>query len=234
MRFSPSDSNSSQHSSYRPYESAGEVISAGTSSRLNLANSSADNSAGNSIANVHYSHTQYGRPFAFVNFGDWRMGCFTLVLWEETLNLFRQNRVELERYIGRWVSVTGVISKYRNRPQMVVTMPSEIELLSTESEAKTRLTRPDHLHPTPAYLVSSDRWVSNPPSVTPPLVRPTSSDAVAARTSLDRNRKLNDLYKNYPMASNRPMAGGSAPMSATHPPPKKGRSLFNRIRDFFR
>lgn len=104
---------------------------------------------------------KYGRRFAFLNFGDWREGCFQLVVWSDVYTMFEQQGKSLADYEGRWVSITGLMASYDTgkrprHPQMVVELPSAIEVIS-EQEARRRL-RPS---PTP-----------NPPVPGPPPPRP--------------------------------------------------------------
>jgi hypothetical protein len=97
------------------------------------------------ITDYKLGMTKYDKPYAFLNFGDWRTGCFTLVIWSEGLQLFEAQQKSPADYTGKWVSVTGLLTKYSpgwslERPQIVVEMPSEIEILAGgEAEAKERL-----------------------------------------------------------------------------------------------
>lgn len=87
------------------------------------------------IAEVKLLLTRHGKPMAFVNFADWRTGCFAVVLWSEALDLFVAQGIFLDELEGEWVKVTGFVDIYRSgdwpaRPQMVVEMPAEIEVLA--------------------------------------------------------------------------------------------------------
>lgn len=100
------------------------------------------------ITAVHKARTRYGQPYAFLNFGDWRSGCFTLVLWSEALELFNRLGVDVDKFKDRWVRVNGLITVYRptgrgrawrpEQPQLVIEMPSQIAEI-TLSEAKDLL-----------------------------------------------------------------------------------------------
>ena len=89
--------------------------------------------------------TQQGKPFAFLNFGDWRRGDFRLVIWSEGLQTFTAKGKDLRQYAGKWVSVTGLLSEYQKgsypkSPQFIIETPAEIEILTGgEAEAKQRL-----------------------------------------------------------------------------------------------
>jgi len=94
------------------------------------------------ITDVSQGLTRYNQPYVFINFGDWRRNCFTLVVWSQVLDLFDNANVIPSRYIGKWVSVTGIVSSYKNRPQMEIEMPSQIEVLSGKQQALTRIKEP--------------------------------------------------------------------------------------------
>jgi serine/threonine protein kinase len=89
--------------------------------------------------------TRTGAPYVFLNFGDWRQSCLSLVIWSETLNLFSQQGADPTTLDGRWVSVTGLVTSYLpwnrpEQPQIVIDIPSMIESLrGGEVEAKSRL-----------------------------------------------------------------------------------------------
>jgi hypothetical protein len=96
---------------------------------------------------THYRRrrTSNDLPYLFLNFGDWQAGCLTLVLWHETLQLFEAQRKNPVNYKNKWISVTGLLVEYPargkiKRPQIIIEMPSEIEILyGDEAEAKQRL-----------------------------------------------------------------------------------------------
>jgi serine/threonine protein kinase len=92
-----------------------------------------------------YNPNHTGRPFAFLNFGNRHQGDLTLVMWSDTLQLFNQQKKNIAQYQYQWVSVTGLIDQYKKdaytpaRPQIVISSPSEIEILKSAEEAKARL-----------------------------------------------------------------------------------------------
>jgi len=86
-----------------------------------------------------------GKPYAFLSFGNWQLGSFRFIIWSEGLDAFQRQNRDLRSYQGKWVSVTGLLDEYRSsngrhHPQMVIETPSEIEVLSSEEEARNRLT----------------------------------------------------------------------------------------------
>jgi len=90
------------------------------------------------IIGMHEDVTRYGQPYAFINFGDWRRD-FYLVAWSGALGLFVTEGLKISSYKGKWISITGILSSYKNRPQIEVEMPSQIEVLSGAQEATNRI-----------------------------------------------------------------------------------------------
>ncbi len=89
--------------------------------------------------------TKYGKPYVFVNFGDWRSDCFKLTIWSEGLDSFAVK--PSDSWIGRWVSVVGLVDEpyYSDRydtTQVSITIldSSQLRFIS-EEEAQYRLGR---------------------------------------------------------------------------------------------
>lgn len=78
-------------------------------------------------------------PYVFLNFGKWPNQTFTVVFWSDALSLFEQVGIDPQSYKGNWVSVTGIIETYDWKSQIIISSPTEIELLEGESAAKERL-----------------------------------------------------------------------------------------------
>lgn len=93
------------------------------------------------ITDYRSAHTRYGSPYIFLNFGDWRQKCFTVVIWSEALDLFTVAGKDPTEYIDQWVCVNGILTSYDQKPQIVVNSPTEIEKLSGEAEVRQRLSR---------------------------------------------------------------------------------------------
>lgn len=101
--------------------------------------------------------------YCFLNFGDFTQGSMALVMWSEALQLFTQQNKDPKSYIGKWVSVTGRLSSYKGKgkptqPQIVINLPTQIEVLSGETEAKKRIDsyKPPQLEITPASIDFGD------------------------------------------------------------------------------
>jgi hypothetical protein len=90
------------------------------------------------IISIREDVTRYGQPYAFLNFGDWRRD-FYLVAWSGALGLFTAEGLKISSYKGKWISITGIVSSYKNRPQIEVEMSSQIEILPGMHEATARV-----------------------------------------------------------------------------------------------
>ena len=78
-------------------------------------------------------------PHVFLNIGSWRWKCFTIVLWNEALQLFEASGKNPDEYQDQWLSVTGMLTAYERRPQILINSPTDIQLLAGEEEAKKLL-----------------------------------------------------------------------------------------------
>ena len=78
-------------------------------------------------------------PHVFLNMGSWRWKCFTIVLWNEALQLFVASGKNPDEYQDQWMSVTGMLTAYERRPQILINSPTDIQLLAGEEEAKKLL-----------------------------------------------------------------------------------------------
>lgn len=113
---------------------------------------------------VQYSpgYTRFKDPYVFLNFGHEHPDqTFTLVVWSDALGKFGRQNVDLEEFEGKWVCVTGVVSNFRGKPQIVVEMPSQIRVLSGEDEAQqllgVRQQKPEQRAPNPAGSAAVER-----------------------------------------------------------------------------
>ena len=115
-------------------------------------------------------------PHWFLNFGNWKLKCFTVVLWDEALNLMNSTGVDPENFLNQWVSVTGMLTSYRRRPQIIVNTPFDIEIID-ENQASEKI------------AASSPFWFVHRPAAPPvvfrprPPVPPTPSRSTAVLTA---------------------------------------------------
>lgn len=123
------------------------------------------------ITDYHSARTRHRRPYLFLNFGSYPRQTFTLVLWSTSLAAFSRGNVDPHSLVGKWVKVTGVIGSYRNRPQMTVELPSQVQVLSGEEEAR--------------------QWLGVKPSVSTPsqVRRPPSQSAESVFNTIYSGRR---------------------------------------------
>lgn len=92
------------------------------------------------VKDVFEGKTKDGHPHAYLNVGNWRSKCFTVVLWGEAYDHFLKNGYTFEQvYQGKWISIRGVLTSYRRRLQIALDSPMGVEVLAGEEEAKLRL-----------------------------------------------------------------------------------------------
>lgn len=83
--------------------------------------------------------TSYGNPYVFLNFGVYPNQTFTIVIWSEALSELRTNGVNPSNLVGKYVSITGVLSSYSGNPQIAIDYASQIQILSGQSEVDSKL-----------------------------------------------------------------------------------------------
>lgn len=115
------------------------------------------------ITSVKFGNTVNQTPYCFLNFGNFMQGGMTLVVWSEALRLFTQQKKDLKSYHGKWISVTGRLGSYKGQgklpqPQIVIELPTQIEVLSGETEAEKRIAsyKPPQLEIAPASIDFGD------------------------------------------------------------------------------
>jgi hypothetical protein len=92
------------------------------------------------ITALRQGQTKYGKPYAMLNMGGtYPHHTFTVVLWSETIRLLDAGGVEPNDYMMQWISVTGVISQYKGRPQLYVEQTTQVRILNSIQEAQLLL-----------------------------------------------------------------------------------------------
>jgi len=175
--------------------------------------------------------TRHGAPYAFLNFGNWRDNCFTVVFWSDALQLLKSTGKTPREYRGKWASVTGLLSSYDGgwgiRPQIILDSPTEIEILSKE-DAEDRLNGMI-LQPKPFKNVPKKLDNVNPVSVDlpvkaiaskvqsieniPPKAAPVSVSSLPPK--VDVRNKIDQLYGNKPSATTSSIQSKPASVAAT-------------------
>lgn len=135
-------------------------------------------------------------PYTFLNFGGaWPNHTFTIVIWQEGLAALKANGISPSSLVGKWVSITGVIAEYGNKPQTVVELASQIQILSGETGANQRL----------KFKSAPKQPIQAP--VTPKKVINKEVDV------------FNYLYKNKPVSTPPKVTIKTPPTTSTYKPP---------------
>ncbi len=97
------------------------------------------------VVSVKRALTKYGKPYAFVNFGDWRRDGTKLVYWSEGLEAVGESSAPTEAWEGRWLSATGLVDEpYENlrfgttQHSITILSGSQVRVIP-EAEARRRL-----------------------------------------------------------------------------------------------
>ena len=93
------------------------------------------------VIGIAHQNTKDGKPYAFINFGDWTKGCFRLVLWSEALRCFAKSGVHPQAFAGQWVGVRGVLETFRGshgieQLQIAPDQPAQTTVFGSEAEAE--------------------------------------------------------------------------------------------------
>ena len=91
------------------------------------------------ISGKYSGLTYHGSSYIFLNFGLYPNQTFTLVIWQEGISSLTTKGIPPNSLVGKYVSVTGVISSYGGKPQMIIEQPTQIQILASESEVNQRL-----------------------------------------------------------------------------------------------
>lgn len=96
------------------------------------------------VHEVKYGFTKYGKPYAFVNFTDWKQDGIKLIFWSEDLEAFRDRQPDAS-WEGKWISAIGLVDEPYKSPKfstlqysITIHEPNQIRFIS-ESEARRRL-----------------------------------------------------------------------------------------------
>lgn len=98
------------------------------------------------IVAVNQNVTKFGKPYIFINFGDWKGNIFKITIWSEGLGLLTSKPDN--SWIGKWVSIKGLMeSPYKNKKynysHISITLSKKGQIfIINEVEAKKRLSVP--------------------------------------------------------------------------------------------
>ncbi len=90
------------------------------------------------VTEVFNGKTQDGKPHLFLNFGNWKGRCFTVVLWGDAYDEINKQKMDINTFRNKWISSTGIITSYKHRPQIAFSSLLGFEILSSEADAKKR------------------------------------------------------------------------------------------------
>jgi len=92
------------------------------------------------IKQVSITRSRYGQPIVFLNMTDnYPNQACTLVVWSEEQSLFFDSLDKFYTLEGKWISVTGVLSKFGLTPQIILESPTQLIEHSGQAAAESRL-----------------------------------------------------------------------------------------------
>ena len=129
------------------------------------------------IANVKLGKTKYGKPYLFINFGDWREDNLKINIWSDALD--KMKTYPTQSWVGKWVSVVGLMDppytghagKYGTRRRytnlsITITENNHLYIID-EKAAKYRLTPSESLKRNDNIIQSmGSRSAESSPAVT--------------------------------------------------------------------
>ena len=172
-----------------------------------------------------------GQPYVFINFGPWRGSIVKVTIWSQGLSKFQEK--PSRTWVGRWISVTGLIDPPFENPRLRYTHLSitvqevgQIVQLS-EPEARFRLaslgkSKSSSNRDVVKDIVSGSKHGRKGG---PASGRQSPQSGTAAASSASRNRSIVDRYKRG--TSSHPSAGSTQSPSYPVTPPinRSGRKL---------
>lgn len=174
-----------------------------------------------------------GKPYVFINFGDWQKSSVKLTLWSEALSKMQSQPDE--SWVGRWVSVTGLIDppyhgtfgsiSYVNVGITIADGSEIVQLTSTE--AKYRLASKGQVATTASRALSNKDVLEGLKSGGSRTTSGRSPSPSAGRTTSSANRPTTTASSNQQiLAGLRPTPGSSVTSgsgtSPTRQPPGGG------------
>jgi len=134
-----------------------------------------------------------GKPFVFINFGDWKGDIAKVTIWSEGLSQLVES--PSERWVGKWISVVGLIDPpyhgkhygfHYTHVGITITDSNQINFLD-EKEARFRLASIGGLQPKPDNKGILSRILgTKPPSAPATPVGPTPKSGVSGKSANTR------------------------------------------------
>lgn len=129
--------------------------------------------------------TKSNKPYVFLNFGDYKKNCFTVVIWSETLELLQKYGKKSNNLNNQWISVSGIISIYKNnygeRLQIILESPADLRIISAD-EADLRISQLGNTQKTTISSSCQDEEIYQIPS---------------ANLNTIHNKNINSLYNDF-------------------------------------
>lgn len=151
------------------------------------------------ITDVKENRARNGKPYIFINFGDWRGRIFKVSIWSEGLAALKSHPDQ--SWVGKWLCVVGLMEPPYVSPtfnyshlSINITAIGQISVVS-QSDAQWRLTAPTAVIPSFSNLSNQDaldRIKGKVPSrpVHPPISVVTAS-TISNRAVLDKIKSTN-------------------------------------------
>jgi hypothetical protein len=123
------------------------------------------------ITDIKKAHTRSGKPYVFINFGNWKGKIAKITIWSEGLD--QLSAPPDSSWIGGWIAVTGLVDPpYENRrfqyTHVGITVTEQIQIHHiSEKEAKIRLNF------TRVKPLTDNEGILEDIRKTDPLIRPT-------------------------------------------------------------
>ncbi|MFE3983329.1 hypothetical protein ACFXPR_02485 [Nocardia tengchongensis] len=158
-----------------------------------------------------------GRDVALINLGDFTKGDFTIVAYDEVArklyadygNMVPHNKRRMRQLHGWQVAITGTVVIYVNRgthvPQIELARARLLRNLTADQIADLAAPPSSAQHPTPP---SAPQATDSKPTITPPahpavgqrFAKPPAPLPDRTAEQADRQARLSELYKNFPIA----------------------------------
>ncbi|MDR2105621.1 MAG: hypothetical protein LBP51_07710, partial [Deferribacteraceae bacterium] len=179
------------------------------------------------IYDVIKSKTKYGKPYIFINFGDWRGKIAKVNIWSEGLAALTNHPDD--SWKGKWISVTGLMEPpYTNKKHnythlsVTITQNNQMRLLS-EEEGKFRLN----------CSISGETGIQKNKEIVEMINRtsPSIADNAGSQQVRSKNQDILDKMGGYTPPKQPP----SRPSSTQPAPPTSAPvSIFDLFLDFIK
>jgi hypothetical protein len=205
------------------------------------------------IVDVNANRARNGKPYVFINFGDWRGKIFKVAIWSD--GLAAQNEKPDSGWVGKWLSVVGLMEPPYVNPKFKyshlsinVTAVGQMTLIP-ESDAQWRMASSGNRAPSFATSSNQDALDRIKGRSSSSTARPLPSNAASTVTSAsEANRaamdRIRSATRSVPPSSTthishapntgRPPQPASSYQGAWEPPPSEpprkkglGERIFN-------